>query len=742
MWLFKSKRPTLSRLPVLFLMPLVILIFGIIALPASAAPPDPGKAPSGRYKTGEILVRYSATSTQSELSAIFSRQGAQQKRDIPKLRMARLQVPAQLFEATLAALKNTPGIELVEPNYFADTQDTPANDPGFSMQWGLQAIGAPAAWNIQTGSNNVTVALIDTGVDLTHPDLQNKIVAGWNFVSENANPQDDNGHGTHVAGIIAAETNNGTGIAGISWGARIMPLKALDASGSGTYSDIAEAIVYATDHGAKIINLSLGGTAPSVILEDAVNYAYNHGVVVVAAAGNQGSSGVTYPAKYANTIAVSAIDSNLNIASFSSQGSEIDVAAPGVSIYSTFFGGTYKSMSGTSMAAPHVSGVAALLMSTNQFDTPNKVRSAIENTALDLDSQGKDSLFGYGLVKASNALGFNNFQSTPTPIGTSTPTPKASPIPSRTPTLGATQTPTPTPTKLPTPSGQSVILLSDGSNLFVINPTTGSRNDLGNGEIVPPEFLLSTPDKIKSLSEISGSLSLTPGYLFQHALISPDGRQSVFVEGIEPGGEYKVWLVDLTTLDKQLIYTYTPSSSIKALLDPILWSGNIIYFEEYIPVGPYGRLKLWKLDTVSGQFNSLPETIFPPHDLISVASPANDSIALVANFGKGPTVALFNIFRQESISLASLANGSYFLLGWTSSDYLDLIKALPLEKKQKKPITVSVAPFLYWPLPDSRRDVQCWYGPYSNCVTGATGYHYGNDIDVSTNADTPVYAAA
>jgi subtilisin family serine protease len=286
---------------------------------------------------------------------------------------------------------------------------------------------------VETGSSAVTIAIIDTGTDLSHPDLAPKIWfkpgeilgngldddangyvddwQGWDFVNDDNDPMDDHGHGTHVSGIAAAASNNGTGIAGVSWGAQIMPLKVLASSGQGTESDVAAAVVYAADNGARVINLSLGGSCPLPAIEAAINYAYSEGAVIVAAAGNTGAAGVLCPAAYAGAIAVAATDANNNRAGFSNYGSAVDMAAPGVGIYSTYWssqaGSTYGFLSGTSMAAPHVAGVAALLASLPQFDTPDKIRLALESTVLDLGPVCRDIYYGEGLVQAFAALQFD-----------------------------------------------------------------------------------------------------------------------------------------------------------------------------------------------------------------------------------------------------------------------------------------------------------------------------------------------
>jgi thermitase len=304
----------------------------------------------------------------------------------------------------IRAFKRSPYVEYAEPNYIAHAFITP-NDSYWGSQWGMTKIGAPSAWDISTGSSSVTVAIVDSGVDLFHPDLSGKLVSGYDFVNDDSEPQDDYGHGTHVAGIAAARTNNNTGVAGLSWQAKIMPVKALNSYGSGGYEDVASGIIYAANNGADIINLSLGGAVPSSVLEDAVEYAHALGCVVVAAAGNNNSQ-VDYPAKYPEVIAVAATDSSDQRASFSNYGPQLDVAAPGVSIYSTYWwnGSTYGWMSGTSQASPHVAGLAALIWSVNPDLSNTQVESIIKQTADDLGAAGRDNNYGFGRINARRAL--------------------------------------------------------------------------------------------------------------------------------------------------------------------------------------------------------------------------------------------------------------------------------------------------------------------------------------------------
>jgi hypothetical protein len=285
------------------------------------------------------------------------------------------------------------------------------NDPYWNQQWGPAKIKADYAWNITTGSKSVLVADIDTGVDYNHPDIAaNYVPLGHDWVNNDPDPMDDNGHGTHVAGIIGAEINNGKGIAGLAQ-VRIMAEKGLDYSGLGSYDVLAQAIIDATDQNATIINMSWGGSSPSTVIEDALKYAYDHGVLLVAAAGNSASSVKLYPAAYDDVIAVTATDPNDAPAYFTSYGDWVELAAPGVDIYSTIssvhdsrFNYPYDSLSGTSMACPHVVGVAALVWSKFPNVSRDALRLHLRDTADDLGSTGFDIYYGYGRINALKAL--------------------------------------------------------------------------------------------------------------------------------------------------------------------------------------------------------------------------------------------------------------------------------------------------------------------------------------------------
>jgi hypothetical protein len=278
--------------------------------------------------------------------------------------------------------------------------DIPVRISSDTIDWGVSRIGADKVWGFTAGQQ-VTVAIVDTGIETSHPDLSGSVVRGYDFVNDKESAEDDHGHGTHVAGIIAAKQNQ-TGIVGTSHQSWVMPIKVLNSTGSGYVSDVAKGIYWAVDNGANIINLSLGAPVDTDVLRKAVNYASSKGVLMVGAAGNDSGSPCQYPAAYSSVICVVATDKSNKLASFSNIGGEI--AAPGVSNYSTFLGGTYRYLSGTSMAAPHVSGSLALLKRVCQTCTPSELRTTLRETAVDLGEEGYDIIFGYGLVDLVSAV--------------------------------------------------------------------------------------------------------------------------------------------------------------------------------------------------------------------------------------------------------------------------------------------------------------------------------------------------
>jgi serine protease len=313
-------------------------------------------------------------------------------------------------------------------NYIARSSQIVPNDPYYyPLQWNFPAVQSEQAWDQSTG-DGITVAVLDTGLKAGGTDGIGCVMPGYDTVNEDNDPTDGDGHGTHVAGTIAQRTNNDEGVAGLAYGACIMPVKVLDDSGSGSFADIADGIYWAVDSQAKVINMSLGisaraGLRNDPILDPALDYAYDHGVTVVCAAGNDGSKkNVSYPAIYPTTIAVGATDYNNNVTRYSNKGEGLDIVAPGgdtskdlngdgfgdgilQETYVPSSGGWgYYFFQGTSMASPHVAAAAAILLENNPDLAPDDVRSALTATALDLYETGYDSTSGYGLLQVGDAL--------------------------------------------------------------------------------------------------------------------------------------------------------------------------------------------------------------------------------------------------------------------------------------------------------------------------------------------------
>lgn len=383
-------------------------------------------------------------------STIVSAHGAKMKinpvaQQLEKIGVVVMDVPAADLENQINALAAKPDVAYVELDEPASALDVYPNDTYLPLQYGLTNIRAPQGWAMETGAEYVTIAVVDSGVDFTHADLAPKVLAGYDFVENDATPQDAYGHGTNVAGIAAAVTNNGQGVAGVSWGAQILPVRVLDASGNGSYSLVAAGIIYAVDNGAQIINLSLGGKNPGDMLESAVMYAVERGCLVVAASGNDGSGSLRYPAAYGVTVSVGATNSVNQRWGSSNYGSGLDLVAPGDEIYSSTTGGGYGYRSGTSMAAPYVSGLAAVLWGKAGATTPYLVEVAMESSALDLGSPGWDAEYGFGLIQVDRALLYAANKAKPTatsyPAGYSVLTPTATPTPSATFTPAVTAPP-------------------------------------------------------------------------------------------------------------------------------------------------------------------------------------------------------------------------------------------------------------------------------------------------------------
>lgn len=362
------------------------------------------KTNESHYNKNEVTVKFKAHPTQAQLKTINNEiQGSVIKNldSTIVFRSNKLQT-----DELIKYFQGLGNVEFAEPNYLYLQNETGPNDLLYQeqYQWNLPVIRTEVGWDVTRGKEDITIAIVDTGIDLNHPDLKNRLTEGYNVIENNNYPDDDNGHGTHVAGIIASETNNEQGVAGITWFNKIMPIKAMEAEGYGTTFDIAKGIIWATDHGADVINLSLGNYQPSSLMKQAVDYAYKKNVVMIVAAGNDNSKQPSYPASYPQVLAVSAVDPQGKRASFSNYGDYIDVTAPGVQIPSTYFNQQYAALSGTSMAAPHVAGLAGLIRSANPNLSNKQVMNIIKSTAYDLGTKGNDIEFGRGLIDVRKAL--------------------------------------------------------------------------------------------------------------------------------------------------------------------------------------------------------------------------------------------------------------------------------------------------------------------------------------------------
>jgi thermitase len=414
----------------LFMVAAAFTLAGILGWAAGAptvaaqTPVNPAVAvaPAPRFQAGELLVRFRPGLGVASAEDVMDAHGLRQMDEIPALGVRRVRVPAGQEESLAAVLGQDPRVAYAELNGILTVQGEP-NDPYFSSQWGMTRIGAPAAWDQVTGTYPITIAVVDTGVWGSHPDLAAKMVDGWYRYDDGGGVivsgpitagtnSDQLGHGTHVAGIAAASTNNGIGVAGVSWGAPIMPFRVFKLDFASDY-DVSVGILWVTDRGAKVINLSLGGPDYAQTLADAVAYAWAHGAIVVAAAGNANTSTTFYPAAYPNVLGVANAGTNDVTTNYPSgpggYGSWVDVAAPGQSILSTYNNGGYAYMSGTSMATPHVAGLAALIWAANPSLTNAQVIYTLTSTAEKVgpapyDASGWNQYLGYGRLHWGPAL--------------------------------------------------------------------------------------------------------------------------------------------------------------------------------------------------------------------------------------------------------------------------------------------------------------------------------------------------
>lgn len=431
-----------------FLLVVLFLLLPGLTFAGDPTPTTPDPAPGAmEFKAGEIIVKFKEGIPQANVQSVLLAEDLSVLDEPDKLGIMLLSVPEGQELEKIENLKRNPLVEYAEPNYTVQVANPIAAEPHYSplatsvipddpyLQWNLPKIEAFAAWDITTGSEKVVIAFVDSGAALDHPELKDKLwtnqgeipgnkiddddnnfvddVHGWDFVNWDGEPQDDYGHGTFVAGIAAAETYNGILIAGVSWGAEIMAIKVLNREGRGYIHDINGGILYAADNGAKIINLSLSLYSPaySSAMQNVINYAYSKGALVVAGSGDPDRNktippdAYQYPAALNHVVSVAATDRYDERWSDSTYNDMVDVAAPGVGVYSFVPGEYYpRTWSSTGLAAAHVSGLAALIWSVNPNLTPDQVEGIITSTAVDLGEDGWDEYFGWGRIDAAAAV--------------------------------------------------------------------------------------------------------------------------------------------------------------------------------------------------------------------------------------------------------------------------------------------------------------------------------------------------
>lgn len=514
---------------------LALLLAGLLSLvgqpAARPAEPQPwapigptADAPAGaigadEHVPGELLVALASGQGDADAEALARDYGLAVLDSIPPLHVYRFAVPPGEEAEIAAALARDPRVRRAEPNGIQRLALAP-DDPHYQpFQWNLRKLGLEAAWEATVGSPDVVVAVLDTGVDLGHPDLAPNLLPGYDFLNDDPEPQDDSSHGTHVAGVIAALGNNGQGVAGIAWRTKVLPVKVLNAQGRGPDDAMAKGLVFAADNGARIINVSSTGTRRSATLEEAIAYARSRDALVVAAAGNTGDHGneVVYPAALAGVIAVAATDRDDRPAPFSQRHDYVELAAPGVGIASTAWTGAgvgpYALASGTSAAAPHVSGVAALLLALKPQLSADELRQILDSTADHLGSPGRNPETGFGRVNAARAVA------------------AVKPIPASRPTETARPGPTPLPLPTLAPLGQTAPLLATPSTWYFAEGSTRPPFDTW--------LVLLNPGRADVTARLT-YLTGTGETLLDEVTVPGHGRQSISVNQRVPDAEVSV----------------------------------------------------------------------------------------------------------------------------------------------------------------------------------------------------------
>jgi subtilisin family serine protease len=485
------------------------------------------RAPSSdtirRQVRTSVLVSYRAGIGSAAQISLEDRLGASRERTISDLRVILLTVKASARDGVISSLNRSPRVRFAEAERVYRAAGITPNDYWWPNEWSPVITNAPSAWDLTTGSPSVVVAVLDSGVDFTQPDLQGAFVAGRDVVNNDADPTDDYGHGTYVAGIIGARSNNGIGIASYCWSCSIMPVKVLGSDGSGSTSAVATGITWATDHGANVINMSLGSQSSSGTMASAVKYARDHGVVVVASAGNYGTSAPVYPAAYPEVIGVAGSDSTDHLYSWSSYGSWVSVAAPGIN-FATGRNGWYGTFAGTSSAAPVVAGIAGLVLAAHGSDSPADVERAIEDAVVPIGS-----VVAYGRVDAAAAVGANALTS-PLP----SPSPSLSPSSSPSPTATPPPSPDPSDSTVP-PAGTTTVAFSGSLSKGRPSKTFAVDNGAGAVSAVLTFTKVASLTLDVTLSDGSTAGQATGGAPVTLVITSPAGTTRFTVSGADKG---------------------------------------------------------------------------------------------------------------------------------------------------------------------------------------------------------------
>jgi subtilisin family serine protease len=378
--------------------------------------------PPTQFVPGRVLVKFRDHIMSDHARNIIAALGARDADEMPSIGVHILDLPEQADEAGFAqAMAHRPEVEFAELDRILSPDEMTPNDPWYVNQWHLKKIGAPTAWSSTTGSTEIIIAILDGGVDGTHPDLAPNMVAGWNVYDNSSDTSDPGGHGTKVAGSAVAASNNSIGVAGVAWGCKIMPIRIADPTGATTYSIIAAGLNWAANHGARVANVSYTASDSSTV-QSAAKYFQTKGGVVAISSGNLSTFDSTPDNPYILT--VGATDNNDVLTSFSNTGNNVDLSAPGIMIRTTARGGGYESVAGTSFSSPIVAGVAALVISANPSLTSTQIQDILKQSADDLGATGWDTGYGWGRVNASRAValaGGATADSTPPTVSITSP---------------------------------------------------------------------------------------------------------------------------------------------------------------------------------------------------------------------------------------------------------------------------------------------------------------------------------